>query len=218
MRRFLKIYTTFISSLILICLGAIFTLTHVNTESVLVEKVEKKSSTRPILIKTSQIENIEKLENSSSEILKTTGNEFQRCEGSWILTDSFSEKIEIETSTIQDWSYESNPSILFETINSANKVIIGHNYCSDGNCDTPTTDFSQIINSKMGDSASLCLNGILYEGKIIVSNAFPDTATYAMGNWLRGNSVTMFTCYGDCEDKSCTSTEERWVTAFEVRD
>ncbi|MCA9380990.1 hypothetical protein KC678_01890 [Candidatus Dojkabacteria bacterium] len=136
------------------------------------------------------------------------------CRGNWLYISSVGIKIDLGYENVSSWNYKSIPSILSETKGNENTVILGHNYCEGGNCFSPTTDFAQIINVQKGDIAAACIDNILYQGEVLVSKSFDDSATYILDNWLDRPIVTAFTCYGECYSQSCQEVKSRWAIAF----
>ncbi len=138
----------------------------------------------------------------------------ESCEGSWI-NSSFTGKIDLLHTSLSDWKYESPPAIISETLNSENTVVIGHNYCTNGNCNVPGTNFSQIINMKSGDEVNFCLAGKPYGGYVLRCGDYKNTDMFLLWNWTGFDSVTFFTSYGTCADSACSSTDKRWVCVIE---
>ncbi len=136
------------------------------------------------------------------------------CEGNWI-NSNLTGKIDLQTISISDWKYESPPAIISETLNSENTVVIGHNYCTAGNCNVPGTIFSQIINMKAGDQASFCLDGKPYVGHVLRCGENKNTDMFLLWNWTGFDSITFFTSYGTCSDSACSTTDKRWVCVIE---
>jgi hypothetical protein len=136
------------------------------------------------------------------------------CEGGdWVEFNG--SRISLGQESLTTWNIESSPSILTETLDSKNTVLLGHNNCFNGSCYTPTTEFGKVINLKVDQTASACISGNLYSGKILYSKAVKDDSTYILDNWFNQDIVTAFTCYGECYDANCTSVKERWVVVFE---
>ncbi|MDQ7021052.1 MAG: hypothetical protein Q9M91_04395 [Candidatus Dojkabacteria bacterium] len=139
----------------------------------------------------------------------------EKCLGNWIMTDSFNDPIKLDIILEENWDASSIPSIVQNTIFNKNKVIIGHNNCVDGFCNSPTTDFAQILNSKIGDNFEACINDRYLNGTITFSSPVNEKDRYIMSSWLGDNSATLFTCYGECSDKNCNSTKSRWAVGVE---
>ncbi len=137
------------------------------------------------------------------------------CSGEWFYTDSTGKIINLGREDLSSWDQKSKPSILEETLYNNNIVLLGHNNCENGDCYKPTTDFGKIIISRVNDKAAACINGLLYEGKVIFSAPVNESATFILDNWLNKNTITAFTCYGECYDEECTNVKQRWVIAFE---
>lgn len=136
----------------------------------------------------------------------------QSCEGNWLWLPTASQRIDLEKSTIPEWNFGSKPSVLEETENNNNKVLLGHNICNSRGCFEATTDFAQIIHLKYGDLVKACINNEYFESTVKISQQMPETATHILGDWLGGeNNLTLFTCYGECKDEACQSSKDRWV-------
>jgi len=138
------------------------------------------------------------------------------CDGVWV-NSSATEKIYLNAINLKDWGADSSPSIILDTYNiiSKNYLIIGHNVCYFGKCDEARSQFANIMKLNIGDKVSACLGGLLYTGYIFTSEPIPDTRTSVMGDWTGFNTITMFTSYGNCKDAQCSSTNQRWMVAFE---
>ncbi|GAB4284574.1 MAG: hypothetical protein Kow0081_1800 [Candidatus Dojkabacteria bacterium] len=232
MLNFLKIYTVVCIAFIIIGTGIVFfrfsSHAQIAEDSLKIvlnstykQQVEKKIHEIPITstLKSSAIINDLGSESEhneqKSELGKflTTNDEtsYKKCEGNWVEFPSLGKKISLSYSTIPEWSSNSAPSILLETKNNVNKVIIGHNFCSNRSCYNATTNFGQIIHLKPGDSVSACIDGDLFTKTVSISTPMEDTSTYILNNWIGQDSLTFFTCYGECYDSSCEATKQRWV-------
>lgn len=136
------------------------------------------------------------------------------CNGNWLEIPGVTPKIDLGYSTVDAWSYESTPSILSETQKNENIVLLGHNYCNGIDCYTPSTNFGTIINAKIGNVANACIDGEFYSGTLTVSKPMPDTSLEILTNWRNTESITAFTCYGQCYEPGCAEVKERWVISF----
>ncbi|MFS8131100.1 MAG: hypothetical protein ACMG57_03910 [Candidatus Dojkabacteria bacterium] len=137
------------------------------------------------------------------------------CDGVWINSD-ITKKIFLNPIYLKDWGAASNPSLILDSLeNKNNYLVIGHNICVDGKCDEARSQFANIMNLNVGDKVSACIGGVLSTGYIFTSGPIPDTRTSVMGDWEDFKTVTMFTSYGDCKDSRCSSTQQRWMVAFE---
>lgn len=200
MKRYLRLYTAVI---LVSFLGIVTYLSPI----LLIQTPNKVSA-----------ESVSPMENSYSEImteLPDTNVIVRSCTGNWVYFDSVGKKVDLGYESLNTWNIKSNASILVETQNNENTVLLGHNYCEGGNCFKPTTDFGLMINVKQGEFVSACINGNLFEGEVLVSQAMADTSTHILDNWLDKPTVTLFTCYGNCRDAECNNVESRWVVAFE---
>lgn len=166
------------------------------------------------------LSNVNTLTNTSqykySEIPQSNFRPEQTCEGNWLWIPTAKNRIDLDKSTIQNWSFESNPSVLVETEDNNNKVMLGHNICNSSGCFEATTDFAQIINLKFGDVVKSCINDFYYESTVKFSSSMPETSTQILGDWLGGESLTLFTCYGECKDEICQSSKDRWVVGVQL--
>jgi hypothetical protein len=136
------------------------------------------------------------------------------CEGNWI-NSNVTGMISLQVESLSRWGAETVPTIVSETINSSNIVIIGHNICVKGECFNPGSPFGKIINIKIGEKVHACVNKKLYAGYVFASNPVDERQTSIMGDWTGFKTITMFTSYGKCKDIQCSSTDRRWVIAFE---
>ncbi len=144
-----------------------------------------------------------------------SGNTNSDCDGLWINTDT-TKKIYLNAIYLKDWGANSNPSLILDTYNQGkNFLIIGHNICINGECNSPRSQFANIMKLNIGDKVSVCLGGILFTGYVFTSSPIPDTKTNIMGDWTGFNTITMFTSYGNCKDTQCSSTNQRWMVALE---
>jgi len=152
--------------------------------------------------------------NQKKQIKAKAEDNTSTCKGEWVNIPSVGIEQNFGHISISEWDWETEPSILHEYVNASNMVLLGHNNCMNGNCDLPTTNFSQIIDAKPGDKVEACLNGKLINSEITVSKSISEKDVYILSNWLNTESVTMFTCFGDCLDENCERISERWVVAF----
>ncbi|MEP7103631.1 MAG: hypothetical protein ABI721_02915 [Candidatus Dojkabacteria bacterium] len=193
----IKIFTTSI----LVLVGVILINVSLNSSG---NSLVQTSGDKPIYgpVKLSSIEN-----SNTSE---------PPCDGQWI-DSSATGKIDLNSLLLSDWGSKSVPSLILDTYydSSKNFLIIGHNICVYGLCDQPRSQFANIMNLQAGDKMTSCLGGILYSGYIFTSGPIPDTRIEVMGNWTGFDTITMFTSYGKCKDSVCSSTEQRWMVAFE---
>lgn len=148
--------------------------------------------------------------------LNSVGSDKQPdCDGLWVNSEP-TKKVYLDAINLKDWGEKSNPSLILETYNSVkNYLIIGHNICYNNKCDQARSQFANIMKLNVGDRVSACLGGVLYSGFIFTSGPIADTRTEVMGDWTGFNTITMFTSYGDCKDAQCSSTQQRWMVAFE---
>lgn len=137
------------------------------------------------------------------------------CQGTWVKLTSYASPISLGKLTADQWQPTSTPSILKETEYKRNTVVVGHNGCTSRFCNYAASPFAHLIYTQVGDDGQFCNDGVLYEGKVVYSGPVSKYYTDVMGDWLWKDTVTMFTCYGNCEDASCLSTDQRWVVAFE---
>ena len=136
------------------------------------------------------------------------------CVGNWFEVKGVTKRIELYETSLLNWNEDSKDSVVTSSVNSSNIVVLGHNDCSNGNCIYPTTEFSKIINSKIGDNALLCLNNVLYDGYITFSAPVLESSVHLLDKWLEYDSITAITCWGECRDKQCSSVDSRWVISF----
>lgn len=136
------------------------------------------------------------------------------CEGNWVNSDATG-MINLQIESLSKWGAETVPTIVSETIRLSNTVIIGHNICVKGECFSPGSQFGKIINIKIGDKVTACVNKKLYSGYVFVSNPIAEYQTNVMGDWTGFDTITMFTSYGKCKDIQCSATDRRWLVAFE---
>lgn len=142
-------------------------------------------------------------------------HKFQTCKGEWIKLDVHQKPIYLQQTILEDWKDDSLPSVLTSTLHNKNTVIMGHNGCPGGLCNYAVSDFAHLIYAQVGQQGQMCSNGTLYEGQVLYSAAVPETYTELLGDWLQKDIVTLFTCYGNCKNQNCTSTDQRWAVAFE---
>lgn len=133
----------------------------------------------------------------------------KKCEGNWFESTKTG-KINLELTSLNQWGANSNPVIISESTLNQNKVIIGHNYCLNGNCNSAGTGFSQIINLTANDEVKVCISNTEFDGSVYVSKSFSEYDTYIMSDWLKQPSVTIFTSYGNCKDAACSASDRRW--------
>lgn len=170
-----------------------------------------KPSDNSILAKTA-VDNQFYGPTKSAEIAKVNSPE---CEGVWF-NSATTQKIFLNSIYLKDWGANTNPSLILDSLkNTQNYLIIGHNICQNGACDQARSQFANIMKLNVGDSVSACLGGFLYTGYIFTSGPIPDTRTEVMWDWAGFNSITLFTSYGNCKDSKCSSTNQRWMVAFE---
>lgn len=135
---------------------------------------------------------------------------YKSCDGNWIDSEKTG-RVNLEVTSLNQWATNSNPTIISESIQNQNKVIIGHNYCLNGSCNSPGTEFSRIINLSEGEPVKVCINQNEFNGKVYVAKSFSEYDTYIMSDWLKQPSVTLFTSYGNCKDAACSASDRRWV-------
>ncbi|MEO6729478.1 MAG: hypothetical protein ABIM99_06170 [Candidatus Dojkabacteria bacterium] len=137
------------------------------------------------------------------------------CDGLWV-NSSPTQKVYLNAMYLRDWAEKSNPALILDTYNNIrNYLIIGHNVCYLGKCDVARSQFANIMKLNKGDRVSACLGGKLYSGFVFTSEPIPDTRTEVMTDWTGFNTITMFTSYGNCKDSQCSSTNQRWLVAFQ---
>lgn len=150
----------------------------------------------------------------NTDYLNLENSDMESCEGTWVNINSTG-LIKLDVKSLNDWGADTGPIVISETKESENIVVIGHNICEGGNCFRPKSAFGNLINTKVGDFAELCLDGKLNKGYVVISAPMSEYDVHILSNWLSMPSVTMFTSYGKCKNAICSSTEERWVVAFE---
>lgn len=154
-------------------------------------------------------------QNYGPDKLNYVQNPQPDCEGLWISSD-ITKKIYLNAIYLKDWGKDTNPSLILDTYEkSKNFVIIGHNVCYQGKCDVARSQFANIIKLNIGDKVTACLGGVQYSGFIFTSSPIADTRTEVMTDWTGFNTITMFTSFGECKDSQCSSTQQRWMVAFE---
>jgi len=100
------------------------------------------------------------------------------CSGTWFSVSAIGYPMNLNFTTLEQWNGASAPSVIEETKNNNNVVVIGHNPCRTGNCMGIHSEFAKIINTRIGDAGQLCLNGELYEGNIEFSQAVSEYDTH----------------------------------------
>lgn len=156
-----------------------------------------------IVLKASEFQVEQKIDQRVDELHK-------KCDGNWFETNKTG-KVNLEVTSLNQWGANSNPTIISESISNQNKVVIGHNYCLNGNCNSARTEFSKIINLSENDTVKACINNIEFDGSVYVSKSFSEYDTFVMSDWLKQPSVTLFTSYGNCKDTACSASDKRWV-------
>lgn len=216
MNKYIKIsIVTFLSFLVITFLvntlvGAAFVQTTRKAEvrsNIKIENNLQKSKTEEVIV--SELDVI-KVDPIAPKVKSES-----TCGKNWFKISNFPSKIDLDVSPLASWNAASNPTVVGETANNTNTVIIGHNRCKYGDCLRAYGQFAEIINSTTQDTGELCLNGEYFTGKVVFSNPVSQYDVHIMDNWLGKDTVTVFTCYGNCLDQNCNSTDQRFVVAFE---
>lgn len=218
MDKYIKFLTTIIVSIIL-CIyvvnplvGATFSQ---NTSKATVKSTSEDNKPVNNVVSDELSSDFEVSKKENQVIQKPAVKSKSGCGGNWFKVSNFSSQITLDIAPVATWNAASNPTIVSETENSKNTVIIGHNRCKYGDCLRPFGQFAEIINSTTNDSGELCLNGEYYTGKVIFSSPVSQYDVHIMGDWMNKDIVTVFTCYGNCLDQYCNSTDQRYTIVFE---
>lgn len=152
--------------------------------------------------------------NPQSNFFSNKNEEVIDCEGNWVRPPKTG-NINLQTIPLANWGADTPPTIVKETLNTDNIVIIGHNLCVNNNCFKSGSRFGQIIDVRVGDLVDACINQKYYRGYVFISQPISEYQTGVMGNWTGFKTITMFTSYGNCKNSHCSSTDQRWLIAFE---
>jgi len=144
---------------------------------------------------------------NSQPAVGSSGGQAGACSGSWVQIPTVGIYVGLEVASWDTWGPHSPPRIVSETIGGANIIIMGHNFFR-------PRWFGPLPQTRIGDIVKVCVQGTLYQGPAVRSQAVDSGATWITGtDWLGGRSaVTVFTSYPIIDGQ--VDTPQRWVVAF----
>jgi sortase (surface protein transpeptidase) len=173
-------------------------------------KEENINAEKEVKIKLNDNLNNELIKNVAKKAMEKGLIDITNCKGNYI-ESKVTGRINLNITGLNNWNAESQPTILNETINSKNIVVIGHNLCKNMNCNQPESQFAQIMNFETGDEINLCVKDISYKAYIVKTEIVSENRVEILGEWLDIPSITLFTSYGKCKNDFCSETFQRFV-------
>lgn len=124
-------------------------------------------------------------------------------------------KINLFRTSFQNWKSDSLPSVISNTIETNNIIVIGHNICENGYCVKPNSGFAKITEINLGDTLNLCLKNRLYKFNAREKKIVNELDFSILNNNFSIKIATFFTSWGKCKNSFCTETLDRFVVVFE---